>query len=313
MSEFAEATRVEGGAGRYRAALAPEWFAWGPMGGYVAAIALRAIAATATQPRPATFACQFLRAGRAGPAEVEVESLRAGRRSEALRATLAQDGKPLLAATAWFVAEDLDGFAHDEAVMPSLPAPEALRSYAELAPNYAEWFPMWRYLDGRPSDWRWGPGTGPAVWRTWMRLLSGAPGDALVDAARTVLWADMLPWNAAVGPHEWPRRYIAPNLDLTVQFHAAVPHEEWILCDGLAPVAAGGLVGCHGRLWARDGRLVATATAQLLCVPNPTYAEEVEERRKWDAEHNGTGDAHAGDASVEAGAADPNVSPNASK
>jgi acyl-CoA thioesterase II len=282
MPGFEEATRIEGSGGRYRGVLASDWFVWGPMGGYVAAIAFRAMADASAQPRPATFACQFLRAGSAGPVEIEVEGVRGGRRSEALRATLRQEGVPLLTASAWFVAEAFDGFEHSLGEMPKVPQPEALRPYHELADNYSSWFPIWQHLEGRPVRWEFAPG--PPVWHTWMRLLSGAPADPVVDAARTLLWADLLPWNAAQAPHDWPRRFIAPNLDLTLQFHAQVPGEDWMLCDAESQIAREGLVGTGGRLWTRGGRLVASATAQLFCVPNPRYAEELQERRRIDAE-----------------------------
>jgi len=42
MGDFERETRVEGGGGRYRAALSQDWEIWGPNGGYLAAIALRA-------------------------------------------------------------------------------------------------------------------------------------------------------------------------------------------------------------------------------------------------------------------------------
>ena len=90
MPEFAEASAASGGAGRYRAHLAPDWFVWGPMGGYVAAIAFRAMAAETRRirrPRPSR-ASSCARA-RPGAVEVEVESVRGGKRSEALRAVIA--------------------------------------------------------------------------------------------------------------------------------------------------------------------------------------------------------------------------------
>jgi acyl-CoA thioesterase II len=287
MAGFDDATRIEGADGHYRALLSPEWAVWGPMGGYLAAIALRALADASVHPRPATFACQFVRTGRFDAVEIEVESVRAGRRSEALRATVLQDGAPVLTASSWFVAEGLEGFEHVEAKPPAVPAPCDLRSFAELAENYDDWYPFWRQVEGRPARWELEPG--PAVWHTWMRLLCGAPKDPVLDAARAVLWADLLPWNAAAARHDWPRRWIAPNLDLTVQFHAPAVGEDWILCDGEAPVAARGLVGTAGRLWTPGGRLVASATAQLFCVPNPRYDEELEARRRVEAQIRSAG------------------------
>ncbi|MGI8793419.1 MAG: acyl-CoA thioesterase domain-containing protein [Acidimicrobiales bacterium] len=53
-------TAVESiGDGRFTAALSPEWKIWGPAGGYVAAVALRAVGAVSPLSRPASFFCQF--------------------------------------------------------------------------------------------------------------------------------------------------------------------------------------------------------------------------------------------------------------
>ncbi len=42
MGDLARDTAVQGGAGSYGAVLSRDWEIWGPMGGYVAAVALRA-------------------------------------------------------------------------------------------------------------------------------------------------------------------------------------------------------------------------------------------------------------------------------
>jgi acyl-CoA thioesterase II len=285
MPQFPEASAVSGGAGRYVAELAPDWFVWGPMGGYIAAIAFRAMAAETAHPAPATFACQFLRAGQAGSVEIAVESVRGGKRSEALRAVIAQGGKPLLSATSWFVAGGMTGFEHTAGAIPKVPDPDALRPYSELSDDYADWFPIWRHLEGRPVRWEYAPG--PPIWQTWMKLVEPPPRDPILDAARMLLWADLLPWNACQTPHDWPRRWIAPNLDLTVTFHAPAGGEEWILCDAESPSAGEGLAGGVGRLWTRSGKLVATSTAQLFCVENPRYEEELAKRRAFEAESGG--------------------------
>ena len=55
MGDFSVDTRVEavaGQPGRHRATLSEEWRVWGPNGGYLAAIALRAAGAEARIPRP---------------------------------------------------------------------------------------------------------------------------------------------------------------------------------------------------------------------------------------------------------------------
>ena len=64
--------------GRYSATLSPEWAVWGPSGGYVAAIALRAAMAHSRLARPASFHCHFLALGEFGPVELSVMSLGGG-------------------------------------------------------------------------------------------------------------------------------------------------------------------------------------------------------------------------------------------
>jgi len=61
MGDFESQTVVEKtGEGRYRAVLHPDWAIWGPNGGYIAAIALRAAGAESRFRRPASFLCQYL-------------------------------------------------------------------------------------------------------------------------------------------------------------------------------------------------------------------------------------------------------------
>jgi hypothetical protein len=53
-------TRIETEDGRARALLSEDWRIWGPNGGYVAAIALRAAGRASAFSRPASFAFHFL-------------------------------------------------------------------------------------------------------------------------------------------------------------------------------------------------------------------------------------------------------------
>src|SRR3972149_468660 len=59
MGDFDIDTRVEGSGGRYRAHISREWEIWGPNGGYVAAIALRAAGRGAGVARPGAVSGPF--------------------------------------------------------------------------------------------------------------------------------------------------------------------------------------------------------------------------------------------------------------
>ena len=61
MGDLAVDTAVtRTGEGRYTASLSADWEIWGPMGGYIASVALRAAGAESPFARPASFFCQYL-------------------------------------------------------------------------------------------------------------------------------------------------------------------------------------------------------------------------------------------------------------
>ncbi|MFN8641780.1 MAG: thioesterase family protein [Candidatus Binatia bacterium] len=268
MRDFAVDSAVTGSDGRLTAILHEGWNVWGPFGGYRAAILLRALAAASPQPRPASFTCTFLATGKPGPVEITVRTRQAGRRASALNASMTQDGTPIMDASGWFVAEGMAGFEHDVTTMPGVPPAEALRGYQDLADDYADWYPFWRNVEGRPLIW--GQATGPPIFQVWMRLLRALPSDdPVLEAARQLMWLDVIMWNAVPPPHGWPPKYLAPSLDLTAQFHRGAAEAEWLFCDAAAPIAGAGLAACHGRIWSPSGKLLASGTSHLICRPNP--------------------------------------------
>ena len=280
MANFLDDTRVEPGEpGRFGAALSPSWAVWGPNGGYVAAIALRAALAQSRLPRPASLQCHFLAVGEFASVELRVTSLGGSKRAESLRVEVIQKERALLVASVWVVDEGLEGFAHDFAAAPAVPRPAELRGYQDLAGDeYAQWYPIWRSIEGRPLRWREPPGR--PEWQTWLRFTDTVIPDREADAVRQLFWLDFPGWNATIAAHAWPFRYLTPNLDLTVQFHGFAPQTEWMLADGVVPLAQDGLLGCVSRLWAEDGRLLATGTSKHVCRPNPGYAQELARARE---------------------------------
>jgi acyl-CoA thioesterase len=76
-------------------------------------------------------------------------------------------------------------------------------------------------------------------------------------------------WPAACLPYVPDSGYVAPSIDLTVQFHRLAPQSAWLLSDAAAPVAEGGLIGGQSRVWSEDGQLLASGGGTLLCRPRP--------------------------------------------
>jgi acyl-CoA thioesterase II len=276
MGDLSVDTVVEGlGDGRYRAKLSRDWEIWGPMGGYIASIALRAAGAESSFGRPASFSCHYLGvAGFDREVDIAVVRLRSGRNAEAFRVSITQGPKAILEATVWTIAE-VPGLVHDVSVAPDVPPPDELANMAELVPEGdGPPFPFWNNFEVKPIGWipDWPPpGPREPVWRQWLRFMPAPTfADPWVDACRALIVIDVQCWPSAVQHHAWkwepPRQeWMAPSLDLYVAFHHPCPDAGWLLADGHAPIGADGLIGWTGRMWTTDGTLVASGGGQLLC------------------------------------------------
>lgn len=119
MGDFAVHTAIEAlGGGRYRTCLCPDWEIWGPMGGYAAAIVMRAVGAEATHERPASFFCHFLSGMKFDELELRVVAMRRGRSAESLRVLVTQHDREVMDATVCLVA-DVDGLEHEVTMSPA--------------------------------------------------------------------------------------------------------------------------------------------------------------------------------------------------
>lgn len=277
MADLAEDTAVEQvDDGRFTAKLSRSWEIWGPMGGYVAAVALRAAAAAGGYARPASFFCQYHSVAAFDTVDVTVTSLRAARTALAQRVEITQGGKAILEATVWSVADDLPGLEHDVTQSPDVPKPDELKSILELISDEEREagppFPFWTNFDSKPlqfiprSEWP-PPEPLPAVWSGWERFLStGRWDDPWIDACRSLVLIDVQSWPSASRQHvHVDHGFYAPSLDLYVAFHEVPSPSTWLLTDGRAPVSGNGLMHWDGRLWSETGTLVASGMGQLLC------------------------------------------------
>jgi acyl-CoA thioesterase-2 len=259
---------------RFTAVLSQEWEIWGPMGGYIASVALRAAGECSPFARPATYYCQYLGVAAFDEVDVEVTTLRSARTALAQRVSISQSGKPMLEATVWSVGE-VEGLEHDAVVRPDVARPQELSTIEELVIEHGleerPTFRFWDNLEGKPLDFRTEPATAPEapVWQGWQRFRPTATfDDPWVDACRALVLIDVQSWPAAARAHwgtEEIQRYYAPSLDLYVAFHEPCAQSDWLLCDGRGPVARDGLMGWDGRIWSDDLRLVASGAGQLLC------------------------------------------------
>jgi acyl-CoA thioesterase-2 len=257
------------GDGRYRARVHEDWEIWGPCGGYVAAIALRAAGSESPFARPASFFCHYLSVAAFAPVDLVVSPLRAGRTVLAQRVEMSQEGRPVLHAMVWSVG-DVEGLEHDDVTPPDVPDPDALPTRAELWPGEDRpMFPFWDNFDQRLIEWSdsWPPpGPLPPTWRTWVRCTPRATfDDPWVDAARSLIVLDVGSWPAGSRPHAYlDPPYIAPSLDLYASFQHPGGPSEWLLLDAHSPVAQGGLLSWTGRVWSKDRRMIASGGGQAV-------------------------------------------------
>jgi acyl-CoA thioesterase II len=267
---------VASGDGRYRAALSEDWAIWGPNGGYLASVALRAAGAAAGRARPASIMAHFLGVAEFREVDLTVEELRGSRSATSLRVSMRQDGRPVLDALVWALDTPPVELTHDHAPMPDVPPPDDLPSFAERMATQGldSPFPFWANIEHRPIAWRDGwppPGPLEPAESWWCRFRPTAVfEDPWVDACRALIPLDTMGWPTASRAHAYRQpEVIAPTIDLSVRFHRPAARGEWLLCRTESPVGSGGLLAATGQAWSRDGALVASAGQTMLCRPAP--------------------------------------------
>jgi acyl-CoA thioesterase II len=267
-SDLEHATRVAPDDGGYSACLSKDWEIWGPNGGYLATIALRAAGAVARIKRPASFYCHFLSSPAFDVVELKVSVLKQGRRAESLAVEMCQQGKPILHAMVKTAAE-APGYSHQHPSAPEVPRPEVLKTYEQLHPTKRRPpFSFWENVERRPVDQSTTEEPQAPLIREWARFRPTACfEDPFLDAARALILLDTYGFPAAYR-HYRSWEYLAPNLDTGVWFHHFSPAREWLLVDSECAIANSGLMGASGRVWDESGHLLASGSAQLCCIAN---------------------------------------------
>jgi acyl-CoA thioesterase II len=275
MGDLGRDTAVRGGDGSYTADLSRDWEIWGPMGGYVAAVALRAAGAHSRFPRPASLVGHFL--GVAGFDEVELTTTtrRSASRAESIAVSMTQGGTPIFDAMVWSVAEGVTGLEHDRSRLGAIGDPEDYPTVQEHLARIGEEpnppFAFWNNFESRPLTWidNWEEREpGEPVWESWERfLVEPDPSDLYLCAARLLVLVDVGSWPGVTRLHVDTKGLYAPSLDLACEFHRIAPGSSPLFVRGESPTGADGLLGTHQQVWSRDRELLASGVSQLLCRP----------------------------------------------
>jgi acyl-CoA thioesterase-2 len=193
-------------------------------------------------------------------------------RSFATRRIIAmQKGQPILNMAASFELPE-EGL-HHQAPMPEVPPPEELRSEHELRDEIQEHVPeklrpfflRARAVDIRPvSPRNWfKPEKREPVQHSWIRVCAPLPDDPALHRAALAYATDMVLLGTCMLPHGvgMMTGVQTASLDHAVWLHEPSRFDEWLLYTTDSPWAGHSRGFNRGRIYARDGRLIAS-TAQ---------------------------------------------------
>ena len=243
-------------------------------GGQVAGQALVAAGRTVEAGRGVhSLHSYFIRPGDPDvPIVYTVERLRDGGSFSVRRVLAIQHGKPIFILSASFQLEQ-GGIDH-QSDMPDVPPPEGLPTLFDRLEGFDE-FALWlrrlpqafdiRYVDDPPWVQR---ALGPREsqpHRIWMRADGTLPDEQLLHACVLTFASDLNLLDSVVIHHGLSANMdpiTVASLDHAVWFHRPFRADDWFLYESGSPSASGGRGLATGRIFARDGRLVASVAQE---------------------------------------------------
>jgi len=270
MGTLTEATRLTAADRGFVVELDPAWEGWAPAGGYLAAIALRAVGLSVPEGhRPVTLSAQFLAKAERGTAVIRVDVGKPGGSSQ-VNVSLWQLERCFFQAQIWTTSRSFGPHEIGPA-MPEVPAAAGLETLeAHFRRLGRELVTFWANLECRPVEFRAPGGPRPRTRRLqrWYQFRhEPATADIFANAGRVAVLIDANIWAAHWRMLDREPDYAGPSLDLTIAFHDAAVLSDWLLLDAESEVAIHGIVHATGRVWTVEGRLVATGAGNCLVVP----------------------------------------------
>ena len=214
----------------------------------------------------------FLRAGDIRlPISFSVDRLRDGRSFSTRRVQAFQNGEPIFSMIASF--QDADpGINHQDEFPTDIPAPETLPSARELLGDIDH--PVAQYwAKARPFDMRHVPspiyfavkGEKVAHQAVWIKSLGELPADSGLHTAALAYVSDYTILEPIFRRHgiAWTHEGLkSASLDHAMWFHRQAKVDEWMLYVQESPSAQGGRGLSLGRIFSRDGQLLATVAQE---------------------------------------------------
>jgi acyl-CoA thioesterase-2 len=248
-------------------------------GGQVLGQALAAAGRTVEREAAHSFHAYFLRPGDPRtPILYQVDRTRDGKSFTTRRIIAIQRGRAIFHLEASFQQHE-PGPEHQDR-MPDAPDPESLPDFRErLAPLVTRApVEVKRWLESdRPIDVRYvtqfdpiEPEKLPPRQLVWVRADGRLPDVRLLHQCVMAYASDLTLLDTAALPHgiSWiGSGWQIASLDHAMWFHRDFRADEWLLYEQQSPVAAGARGFTSGRLFARDGALVASVVQEGLFRP----------------------------------------------
>lgn len=248
---------------------------WGIVfGGQVLGQALTAAMRTVADERPVhSLHAYFLRPGDVkAPIVYEVDRIRDGSSFTTRRVVAIQHGEAIFNLAASFQKSE-EGFSHQDP-MPAVPMPETLPTDQSRFARHGDHLPQamkaWALAE-RPIEARtvedddpFHPVPRPPDRHVWFKAQHRLPDAPGLHQALLAYASDSAFITTAMKPHGvtwWTKGMQVASLDHAVWFHRPFRVDEWLLHVMHSPNAAGSRGLVFGRVYTRDGLLVAS-TAQ---------------------------------------------------
>lgn len=218
----------------------------------------------------------FLRPGDpAIPVLYEVDRIRDGRSFSTRRVVGIQHGKAIFNLSASFHREE-PGYEHSDP-MPDTVGPDSLPTRAEVLRGIPNLPKGWNPDEDRPIDTRWvsqhpwnRPDPLPPEQQVWFRADGVLPDDPVLHTCLLTYASDMTLLDTTLLPHgrSWgDDSVMMASLDHAMWFHGSFRADEWMLYDQRTPFAGGARGLATAKVFASDGRLVATVVQEGLIRP----------------------------------------------